>query len=281
MARPQLWHALVKPRDVGEPATKHDDVRVDDVDEVTQRSGKTFFVLVQRALAVRVARSGAGDNFRRVEDNTGAFLMVARQARAGQVSFDAALAAAIALGQRLVCRLRERQRIVSPFAADGIGTGQQPAVHDDATADAGTENNSEYDRRAPPGSIDGFRQGKAIGVVGQSYLAVEQRLQIALQGLTVESPGVGIAQQADSRKRAGCTDANTCGRLQLTFDRMHQIDHRAQRGAVIVLRRRDAAANQLSSCRIHGKDFDFRAAEIDADFGPWRIHFELAEMSMP
>ena len=62
---------------------------------------------------------------------------------------------------------------------------------------------------------------------------------------------------------------------------MHQIDHRAQRGAVIVLRRRDATANQLLSCRIHGKDFDFRAAEIDADFGPWRIHFELAEMSMP
>ena len=88
---------------------------------------------------------------------------------------------------------------MSPFAADGIGTGQQPAVHDDATADAGAENNSEYDRRAPPGPIDGFLKGKTIGVVGQSYLALEQRLQVVLQGLTVQALGVGIAQQAVSR----------------------------------------------------------------------------------
>jgi hypothetical protein len=47
-----------------------------------------------------------------------------------------------------------------------------------------------------PAPVDRFRQGEAIGVVGDANLAPEPRLEIAADGLSVEADRIRAAQQA-------------------------------------------------------------------------------------
>ena len=69
---------------------------------------------------------------------------------------------------------------MAPLASDAIGAGQYALMNHDASADAGTENDSENHLRTPPSAINRFREGKTVGVIGQPYLAPQPRLQLSL-----------------------------------------------------------------------------------------------------
>src|SRR4051794_37179866 len=104
---------------------------------------------------------------------------------------------------------RPRQRIVAPLAADAARTVDQgAAVYQPATA-AGTEDYAEDGWGARSGTIHGLREGKAVGVVGESHRAPQVGLEVALQRLAVEPRRVGVLHEpARRRHRAGYADAD-------------------------------------------------------------------------
>jgi len=102
------------------------------------------------------------------------------------------------------------QGIVPPFAGNGIGADQHLLADYDAAADTGAENDAEHGLGVAAAAVDGFRQGKAVGVVGQSHLALEQGLQVAAQGLADQAGGVGVLD-APADRGNGAGDANAQG----------------------------------------------------------------------
>ncbi|MEI2679828.1 MAG: hypothetical protein V9G29_19335 [Burkholderiaceae bacterium] len=99
--------------------------------------------------------------------------MVGRQAWAGKVELDAALASAIA-GDRL---LRSPGIGLWPHSpAMALAPTQHLAVDHDAAADPGAEDDAEHHGCAGAGAIDGFGEGEAVGVVGEAHFASERGL---------------------------------------------------------------------------------------------------------
>ena len=66
----------------------------------------------------------------------------------------------------VVFRAHPRQSIVTPLAGDAIETVVHAAIDGDSAAATGSENHREDDALASAGSICGFGNRKAIGVVG-------------------------------------------------------------------------------------------------------------------
>ena len=103
-----------------------------------------------------------------------------------------------------------RQAVVAPFAGDGVGAGQQLAVDDDAAADAGAEDHAEHHPGADARAVDGFGQGKAVGIVGDAHLARQQLLQVLPERPADQTGRVGVLDQAaHARFRTGDADADT------------------------------------------------------------------------
>src|SRR5690606_3438581 len=81
--------------------------------------------------------------------------MVGGEPRAGQPCLDASLLAAVAVGSRDLVGSGPRQRVVAPFASGAIGSGTHGPVHDDASTDAGSEDDAEDDLGAGGRPVDG------------------------------------------------------------------------------------------------------------------------------
>jgi hypothetical protein len=88
---------------------------------------------------------------------------------------------------------------VPPFSRDCIGAGENPLSDGDAASDPGAENDAEDVVHPRPRTIDRFRQGKAISVVGQADRAVERGLEITLQRPPDQAGGIGILDHAGAR----------------------------------------------------------------------------------
>ena len=54
MSAPQARHVCVKPVDVRQAAAQHDDIRIEDVDDLRQRARQAGFVALQRGFAVGI-----------------------------------------------------------------------------------------------------------------------------------------------------------------------------------------------------------------------------------
>jgi hypothetical protein len=121
----------------------------------------------QRGFAGRIAECGVPVNFGGVELLATVLLVVAPQGRAAQIGFDTTTAPAIAGWQRQITGFGQRQRIVSPFTSDGIGSGEYLAVNDKAATNTGAEDDAEYNGRTLGGAINRFRERKTVGVIGQ------------------------------------------------------------------------------------------------------------------
>jgi hypothetical protein len=154
---------------------------------------------------------------------------------------------------------------VSPFTGDGIGAAQGPAVDHDAAADAGAEDHAEHHGGTGTGAIDGFRQGKAVGVVGEAHFALQYGLQVALQRLADQAGGIGILDQAgDARLGARDTHAHRGTGADFLFGALDQSGHGHHGGHVIALRRGDAFAQHDGTIVAEAGDFDFAAAKVDS-----------------
>lgn len=221
---------------------------------------------MQRGFAGDVAPRRARDDCRRVELIAVAPLVLGRHARPGQVGLDAAGTAAIAGGQGQVILTGQRQRVVAPFAGDGVGTADQPAAHDEAATDAGADDHGEHHLRARAGAIRGFGHREAVGVVRQAQRPLQQRLQVLLQRLAVEAGGVGVADQAgDRRQRAGRADADAGPEADGALGVLNQAHDRPQRGLVVTLRRRHAASEAFTTVLVERDQLDLGATQVDAD----------------
>ncbi len=186
----------VKALQVRQAAAENDHLRIEQVDDTGQRAPEAPFVTLQRRFAGGIAGAGAFVDGRRGEILAGMARVVASQCRAGKVGFDAAAAPAIAGGKRQVGGARERQGVVPPFAGDGVGASHQLPVHDDAATDAGAENDPEDNFGAPAGAVGRLGEGKAVGIVGEADLALEQRFQIVAQRPADQAGRIGVLDRA-------------------------------------------------------------------------------------
>jgi hypothetical protein len=82
-------------------------------------------------------------------------------------------------------------RSMSPFASKATMAVDQLAVDNQATADAGTENDSEDNAMATPGANSGFRQDATVSIIGNQYRHPERGFEIPPQPPAVDAGHVG------------------------------------------------------------------------------------------
>src|SRR5215831_2708990 len=122
VASPQLRHARVDRLHLRQAAAQHDDVRVDEIDDVGQRPRQPVAIELERLRRFRIA------GFRGVGDLGGAQIAarapgeLVLQRWPTEPGLDASLAAAIALRPWPLIVARQGQRVVAPFAADRLST---------------------------------------------------------------------------------------------------------------------------------------------------------------
>ena len=135
------------------------------------------------------------NDFFRAQQLFRALLVVSGKSRSGEKGLDATVVSAVAAGPGKLAGPRPGQRIVSPFTGYGMASGEHPPPDDDAAADTGAEDDTEHHPRALGCAINGFRERKAVGVVGNAHLTIEGFAQILVQALTDELGGVRVLDQ--------------------------------------------------------------------------------------
>src|SRR5574343_102092 len=150
MGQASLGQVLGQAADVGEAPAQYDDVRINDIDDGSQRTGEALFIALQACFAALVACRCPGDSGGSGEPFPGVSEMVCREGRAGEISFDAAAATAITGRKRPITGARAWQRIVSPFPTDRVGPPDEALPDDEAAAAPRTQDDTEHHLR--PGS---------------------------------------------------------------------------------------------------------------------------------
>ena len=183
-----------------------------------------------------------------------------------QERLDAAGSPAVAGGPRPLAGRGPGQGIVPPLARDGVGAGEGAAVHDDAAARAGAQDDAEDDARPRPGAVTRLGEREAVRVVREAEGAVEEALEILAERAAVEPDAVGVLDEAGGgRERSRHPDADPRRLAALALEPLDQRGDRGQGRRVAVAGRRDAAAAALAPVPVERDGLDLRAAEVDAD----------------
>lgn len=185
VAGEQRRHPFIELWGIRHAAAKHYHFRVDDVDHTGECAGELVAVALEGLL--RGWGIGSGQ-LRSAQAKAGAGC----PAGSGHKGLDAVIQPAIAATYVAIIRSAPGQRIVSPFAGDAVRPADQATVDDQATADAGTQNDPEHTARAATGAVAGLGKGEAVGVVRQPHRARKELLQICLQILADQADRVGI-----------------------------------------------------------------------------------------
>ena len=164
-----------------------------------------------------------------------------------------------------VSELEIGQRRMAPLPGNGVGAIEHLAVYDDAATDAGAQNHAKHDGRTGGGTIGGFGQGQAVGIVGQPHRSRQRTFQVFLERLTVEAGRIGILHPAaGGRNRAGGADADAAALIQLGFGFVDERGDGGHRGHIVVLGGGHAAAQTFLAGSIQCDQFDFGTAKVDA-----------------
>ncbi len=135
--------------------------------------------------------------------------VVAGKPGTAEKALDASPLAAITRRPGTLVVAGPRQGIVAPFAGDGVAAGEYPPADDQAAADAGAEDDPEYNVMAGPGPVGGLGDGEAVGVVGETHGAAEGGFEVLVQGPADERGRVGVLDHARGRRKgAGDADAD-------------------------------------------------------------------------
>ena len=196
---PETGHLLVKHRNRGQTAAKDDYTRIDQVDYRRQPAGEAVHVTRESRAAMRISAFGCEGDLRCAKALPTMAEMICSEPRAGKEALDTTRSAAVARWARDLIRGRPGQRIMSPFSSDRVGADEDLSPDGDAAPDAGAENDPEYGIDAGSRAVGGFRQGKAIRVVGQARRPPERGLDIALQGAPDQPGGIGVFDEAGFR----------------------------------------------------------------------------------
>ena len=70
---------------------------------------------------------------------------------------------------------------MSPFPGNAVRSVQQAPVDDDTTARPGPHDDTEHHRGTGGGTVRGFRQGQAIGIIGETQRTTQQVFKILVQ----------------------------------------------------------------------------------------------------
>jgi hypothetical protein len=128
---------------------------------------------------------------------------------------------------------------VAPLAADAAGTVDERAVEDEPAAATRADDHAEHRARAGARAIDGFREGKAVGIVGEADRPAELRLEIALEWPAIEPCGVGVLHEPTRRRqRSRHADADAAVPPAVCSSMCTIPATAADRGGVVVARRR-------------------------------------------
>jgi hypothetical protein len=195
--------------------------------------------------------------------------MVCRQPGSREKRLGAAASPAIAAGARDLLRCRPGQRIVTPFAGDRVGPPEHPSADSDAAADAGTEDHAEHAVEARRGTVDRFRQGEAVGVIGKAYRPAKRSLEISLQRPADQPRGVRVLDQTSCRRnRPGHADPYGGDGARFALQGEHHRRDRRGRRRVIADRCRQAPPQAHRAAGIDHRALDLGTAEIHPDAIP-------------
>ena len=104
-------------------------------------------------------------------------LIVGGKTRAREKRFDAPSLPAVTEVAGKFVGTGPGQRVVAPFARDGVGTDQRGPVDDGPSTDPGAEYHSEHGSKSGPGSVARLGKREAIGVVAENHRSIERRRQ--------------------------------------------------------------------------------------------------------
>src|SRR5262245_61331484 len=139
----------------------------------------------------RVGRNGRGG-----KRNLGVAPVIHFQTRPGHPGFHAPPLTAPARRAGMFRRLRPRQWIVAPLAADTTGAVDQLAFEYEPAAAASAEDHAEHGAGPRAGAIDRLGEGTAVGIVGQAHGLVETALEVAGERLAIEPGGICVLHPA-------------------------------------------------------------------------------------
>ena len=172
------------------------------------------------------------------------------------------------------------QRIVPPFAGDAVAAVDHVTADHHAAANAGTEDYAE-DHVALPrgGTVDGFAQGQAIGVIRHAHRAGQARGDVRRERAAIHAEEVRIAMQPGLRIRAsGSTDAHRGA--PRAAERRVCLRHQARNGIEqlrILPRARHARAQCLGPVGAHGQHLGLGSADVEPD----AVHTDSAPRVVP
>src|SRR5260221_5762579 len=152
-------------------------------------------------------------DFLRGLSRSGHALVVGGERRSGEEALDATEFAAVAERAGTLGIGWPGQRIVAPFAGDGIDAGKQPAADDDAAADPGPEDDAEDRPCAGGGAVDGLREGKTVGIVGHPDLARERGRDVAVERMADQASRISVLDQAGSGRDGARHSDAACATL--------------------------------------------------------------------
>ena len=160
---------------------------------------------------------------------------------------------------------RRGQRDMAPFAADGVDALDEAAVHHDAAADAGAEDDAEDHLRAGAAAVHGLGEGEAVGVVGDFHRTVEDAGEVALQVAAVQPGRVALGDVAGAAvDRAGDADADALDAgARFALEPLHQPADGLEAALVVEARGGDAGAGALGAVGVEHDAFDLGAAVVE------------------
>ena len=96
--------------------------------------------------------------------------------------------------------------------AIAVRTAMDAAVHDDAAAAAGAEDDAEDHAEPGAGAVGRLAEGEAVGVVLDPDLAFERLAHVVVEAMAVQGDGVGVLDQAGGgADDTGDADADGAG----------------------------------------------------------------------
>jgi hypothetical protein len=154
-----------------------------------------------------------------------------------------------------------------PFAADPPRSIHDAPLHDKAASATCPEDDAEDPPRTGTRTIDGFRKGKAVRVVGEPEAGAELRLEIGGESPAIEPCRIGVLDQPSPRRDGtGNSNSDICARnAGFAFEISDYIGESGERGVIIVARRWAPLFRENAASRVHGNGGDLGTAEVDAD----------------
>ncbi len=273
---PAARHFVVQLGHIAHAAAQHDDVRVEQIDDLRQSPGQPVGIADETCPRGAITRAHGRDQL------LGAALLAPRlpnpremigdEARPAQPGFDAALQTTptarprqFAPGRR---QARPGQRVVAPLPRHRITAQPIRAVDGDACPRASAQNHRKHHASALPRAVDRLADRQTVGIVVQAHRSIQPPLQVLQQRATIEHGGIGVADQPGNRRhRAGDRRAQRQPAAELPIGRRHQRGDGLDGRGIVTLRRVASLAQQKPPFSIERGHLDLGTAQVEAEVG--------------